>query len=290
MTDVSILVTSYNHGPYIAQCLKSILEQNTKRSLEIIWYDDASTDDTIGNGESVLVNCPHKVIRIHQNNNRMQRKIPFLLDQIERCRGEFIFMTEGDDFWIDSKKIDTQIEALLIYPEINICFTPALIYNASDQNPAGVTANHSNEINIFPLDTVISSDGHFMPTNSLCFRREVFDSAPNWLYEYIPVGDYPMQVLGAAPNGALYLPQATCAYRTNVVGSWTTRVLYDSYRRMDFEISFLELLIKLHKTLPGHNDAFNIMFKAHAVALFELSLNSGDYKYLPRMAEVMNSI
>lgn len=290
MTSASILVTSYNHGPYIAQCLTSIVEQSTKRTLEIIWYDDASTDDTIANGEAALVDCPHAVIRIHQNNNRMQRKIPFLLDQIERSRGEFIFMTEGDDFWVDPKKIDSQIEALLIYPEINICFTPALIYNASDQNPVGVSANHSNLLNIFPLDKVIASDGHFMPTNSLCFRREVFNSAPNWLYEYIPVGDYPMQVLGSAPNGALYLPQATCAYRQNIMGSWTTRVLHDSSRRMDFEILFLELLIKLHESLPGHKDAFNIMFKAHAEILFKLSINSEDYKYLPRLAEVMDSI
>jgi glycosyltransferase involved in cell wall biosynthesis len=290
MVDASIVVTSYNHGPYIAQCLTSILEQTTERRLEIVWYDDASTDDTIARGEEVLQNCPHEIIRIHQSNNRMQRKIPFMLDQIERCRGEFVFMTEGDDFWIDPRKIDAQIDALIVHPEIKLCFTPANVYSADSSNPLGVLARHSNEQTIFSLDTVIAGDGGFMPTNSLCIRRDVFNTAPDWLYEYLPVGDYPMQVLSSAPNGALFLPQVTCGYRQNVQGSWTTSVFNVPSKRIHFEISFLELLIKLHKTLPGHKDAFFKLIKFHSTALFKLSVDAEDYSQLPRLVAVMNSI
>lgn len=290
MVDASIVVTSYNHGPYIAQCLTSILEQTTERRLEIVWYDDASTDDTIARGEEAIQNCPHEVIRIHQSNNRMQRKIPFMLDQIERCRGEFVFMTEGDDFWIDPRKIDSQIDALIVHPDIKLCFTPANVYSANSSNPLGVLARHSNEQTIFSLDAVIVGDGGFMPTNSLCIRREVFNSAPDWLYGDLPVGDYPMQVLGSAPNGALFLPQVTCGYRQNVQGSWTTSVFNVPSKRIHFEIAFLELLIKLHKSLPGHKDAFFKLIKSHATAFFKLSVDAEDYSQLPRLVAVMNSI
>jgi glycosyltransferase involved in cell wall biosynthesis len=290
MVDASIVVTSYNHGPYIAQCLTSILEQTTERRLEIVWYDDASTDDTIARGEEALQNCPHEIIRIHQSNNRMQRKIPFMLDQIERCRGEFVFMTEGDDFWIDPRKIDAQIDALIVHPDIKLCFTPANVYSADSSNPLGVLARHSNEQTIFSLDAVIVGDGGFMPTNSLCIRREVFNTAPDWLYGDLPVGDYPMQVLGSAPNGALFLPQVTCGYRQNVQGSWTTSVFNVPSKRIHFEIAFLELLIKLHKSLPGHKDAFFKLIKSHATAFFKLSVDAEDYSQLPRLVAVMNSI
>lgn len=290
MVDASIMVTSYNHGPYIAQCFKSILEQTTERRLEIVWYDDASTDDTIARGEEVLKDCPHEIIRIHQSNNRLQRKIPFMLDQIERCRGEFVFMTEGDDFWIDPEKIDIQINSLIDNPTINLCFTPANIYNADGIGPLSVLARYTYEKTIFPLNTVIVGDGGFMPTSSLCIRRKVFDTAPDWLYEYLPVGDYPIQVLSASPHGALYLPQITCGYRQNVQGSWTSSVFNVPNKRIVFEIAFLELLIKLHKTLPGHKEAFFSLIKAHATALFKLSIEVQDFSQLPRLLVVLHSI
>ena len=290
MVDASIIVHSYNQGPYIAQCFKSILEQRTDRYLEIVWHDDASTDDTIARGEEILQHCPYDVIRIHRTNNRTQRRIPVLLDLIERCRGEFIFQTEGDDFWIDPKKIDMQIDALLIMPDIKLCFTPANIYSACEPKPLGILARHSNEPTVFSLDAVITGDGGFMPTTSLCIRREVFDTAPNWLYEYLPVGDYPLQVLSSAPSGALYLPQVTCGYRQNVPGSWTTSVFNVPSKRMNFEISFLELLILLHKALPGHKDSYLKIINSHAKTLFKLSVDAKDYSYLPRLITVMSSI
>jgi glycosyltransferase involved in cell wall biosynthesis len=290
MADASIVVTSYNHGPYIGQCFKSILEQTTDRRLEIVWYDDASTDDTIERGEEVLKDCPHVVIRIHPNNNRLQRKIPFMLDQIERCRGEFVFMTEGDDFWIDPQKIDMQIDAMVNNPEINLCFTPANVYNTDGIGPLSVLAQYTDEKTIFPLDTVIVGDGGFMPTSSLCIRRKIFDTAPDWLYEYLPVGDYPIQVLSSFPHGALYLPKITCGYRQNVQGSWTSSVSNVPNKRIDFEIAFLELLIKLHKTLPGHKDAFFNLIKAHATVLFKLSIDVQEYSRLPRLLTVLHSI
>jgi glycosyltransferase involved in cell wall biosynthesis len=290
MIYASIMVVSYNHGPYIAECFASILKQTTERRIEIIWYDDASTDDTITKGEEALKNCTHEVIRIHQINNRMQRKIPFMLDMIERCRGEFFFMSDADDFWIDPKKIDTQIDALIAHPDINLCFTPASLRSAEGSIDFGLFAGHHNDQIIFSLDSVIKGDGGFMPTNSLCIRREVFTAAPDWLYGDITVGDYPIQVLGSAPNGALFLPQVTCVYRKNVGNSWNTLVYNVPTKRIEFEISFLELLIKLHISLPGHKDAFFTLIKVHAFSFFRLSLDAQDFSRLPRLVAVMNSI
>jgi glycosyltransferase involved in cell wall biosynthesis len=290
MVEASILVITYNHSPFIAQCLQSILEQTTERQLEIVWLDDASTDDTIAIGEEALQNCSHEVIRIHRSNNRTQRKISSLLDVVECCRGEFFFILEGDDFWIDPNKIDMQIDALRENPNINLCFTPANIYSSNSPDPLGILSGHSNDKTIFSLDKVISGDGGFMPTNSLCIRRAIFNTAPDWLYEYMPLLDYPLQVLSSAPDGALYLPQVTCGYRQNVQGSWTSSVYNVSNKRIVFEIEFLELLIKLHKSLPGHKESFLNIIRPHASALFNLSMNTENYSQFLRLLAVIESI
>lgn len=44
-TPVTVIVTCHNYGPYLAQCLSSIIGQNFKAA-RIVLMDDASTDDT----------------------------------------------------------------------------------------------------------------------------------------------------------------------------------------------------------------------------------------------------
>ena len=46
MAKVSIVVPVYNAGPYIEQCLKSLVEQ-TLKDIEIILINDGSTDDSL---------------------------------------------------------------------------------------------------------------------------------------------------------------------------------------------------------------------------------------------------
>lgn len=284
MVDASILVTTYNHGPYIAQCLASILEQTTKRNIEIVWYDDASTDDTIAIGEEILKHCPHHVVRIHHSNNRHQRGISILLDKVERCRGKYLFWAEGDDCWLDQNKVDLQIDALENNPEIKLCFTPAYVFSGNNPKPLGVLARHSEHQKVFTLEEVIAGDGGFMPTISLCFRREIFNTAPDWLFEYLPVADYPMQVIASSEAGAMYLPTITCAYRQHVEGSWTTTVFNNDQKRLVFESEFIKLLVRLHNEFPGHREAFSKLIYSHGAALLRLSIDQKNFDEMQKAA------
>ena len=282
MVDASIVITSYNHAPYIAQCLTSILAQTTKRNIEIVWYDDASTDDTVGIGEKILLNSKYDVIRVHSTNNRHQRKVPVFLDEIERCRGRYIFFMDCDDYWVSTNKIDLQIEALDSYPNVNLCFTPAYAVNGNNDEPTRVIARYSTERAIFTFDQVVAGDGGFMPTNSLCLRRDAFLSAPDWIFEKLPVVDYLIQVIGSFPLGALYLPEITCTYRENVENSWTTTIFNNDYERLDFEAGFIDMLVRLHKYYPGHRDSFEEIVMSHSSALLRLSIQQKKFLALQR--------
>lgn len=45
--DLSIIVAAYNVEQYIDQCIKSLLQQETKYQYEIIIVNDGSTDETL---------------------------------------------------------------------------------------------------------------------------------------------------------------------------------------------------------------------------------------------------
>lgn len=43
---VSVRCATYNHAPYIRQCLDGFVKQKTNFRFEVIVHDDASTDGT----------------------------------------------------------------------------------------------------------------------------------------------------------------------------------------------------------------------------------------------------
>lgn len=280
MVDASIIVITYNHAEFVELCFRSVLEQTTSRRLQIIWHDDASTDETVAFGEKALRGCPHEVIRIHRPNNRKSRGIPILLDLIESCLGKYVFLLEGDDCWLLQNKVDLQIDALDSRPDLNLCFSPAFIFSGRDVEPMGILARHGTIRKAYTLDEAILGDGAFMPTASLCFRRHFFATAPLWLFGRNPCLDYPMQVLASSPAGALFIPEITCGYRTNLEGSWTTNTFNHPQKRMVFQADFLAMLVRLHETLPGHMAAVAQTAHSHFADLLDQSIKNNDFSSL----------
>jgi hypothetical protein len=129
-----------------------------------------------------------------------------------------------------------------------------------------------------------------MPSPSLCFRRQVFETAPPWLYGYVCCGDYPLQVLASSKAGALYLPDLTCIYRTSISGSWTTNILTQLEPRLTFEVELLELLLNMHKTLPGNKDAFIAVALNHFGNLFSLSVSNNDFRNVEKAMLILKEI
>lgn len=287
MVKVSIILTTYNHEDYIEKCIENIINQDTIFNYEIIWFDDASTDNTVSLGNKALSNTNIKVVKLHNTNNRHQVKISNLLDKIENCSGDYILMIDGDDYWTTNKKIQIQVSALENFPNLNICFTPALIESSDPEENKKTLSFHSDSVQIFNPETVIESDGGFMPTASLCIRKKVFITAPKWLYSYLPVGDYPMQVIASLPNGALYLPVFTCVYRSNTPNSWTQKIFKNTKNRMIFEYEFIECLIKINTSFPEYSNSLKKILYNHHHALSQLSFLTNNYNLLTKATNLL---
>ena len=290
LVDATIVVATYNHARHVSICFQGILQQTTSRRLQIIWHDDASTDDTIIVGERELVNCPHEIVRIHRKKNRMSRRVPTLLDIIEYCHGEYIFIVEGDDFWVHPNKVDMQIDALRSHPELNICFTPAFVASGTPLEVKGITGYHSETQTTMTLEQVIRGDGSFMPTASLCLRRQLFESMPAWLFGFMCVNDYPIQVLASSPAGAFYLPEVTCVYQINHEGSWTEEIFGKPEARMSFEVEFFEILLNMYNFLPEQRDAIKMVALHHFNTLYTLSINNNSLHNIEKALLILKEI
>ncbi len=92
--DVSVVVPNYNYERYLPERLGSIINQ-TVRPREIIFLDDASTDNSVRVARDILEHSPvpFKIIR-NQTNAGTYRQ---WLKGIAAAKGEFIWIAEADD-------------------------------------------------------------------------------------------------------------------------------------------------------------------------------------------------
>lgn len=91
---VSVIVPNYNYSGYLAERINSIVNQ-TYRPFEIIFLDDASTDDSVSVAKSLLkeANIPYQVIVNNVNNGCFRQWIK----GIDLAQGDIIWIAEADD-------------------------------------------------------------------------------------------------------------------------------------------------------------------------------------------------
>jgi glycosyltransferase involved in cell wall biosynthesis len=110
---VSIVVPTYNSGPYLDPCVRSILDQ-TMPDLELILYDDASSDGTVAAAEAYRERDSRvRVIRGEHGGIASARNRGFATTD---PRSEFVTFFDHDDVW-EPDALETLVQALETNPE-----------------------------------------------------------------------------------------------------------------------------------------------------------------------------
>ena len=92
---VSIVITSYNYGKYLARCVESCLAQDMPDgSFEVIVVDDCSTDET----PSVLKSFDGIANFCHTRNERNLGVAGTANTGIRIARGQFVTRVDADDY------------------------------------------------------------------------------------------------------------------------------------------------------------------------------------------------
>ena len=110
MTEVSVIITTYNREKFISECVQSVLAQ-TLPAREIIIVDDGSTDATYNILRDLGFNSlstKKTVLRYFFQQNRGVSSARNL--GIKEARSEFIALLDSDDLWLKSK-LDRQVSA-----------------------------------------------------------------------------------------------------------------------------------------------------------------------------------
>lgn len=110
---VSVCVVTYNQEKYIAQCLQSIIDQETDFDFEIIVGDDCSTDDTQKIVLEFAGKYPEKFRILFQSQNIGAAFNYFKTHKL--AAGEYVAHMDGDDLMLP-RKLQKQINAFAENP------------------------------------------------------------------------------------------------------------------------------------------------------------------------------
>ena len=118
---VAIRCLTYNHGPYIRQCLEGFVMQKTNFPFIAIVHDDASTDNTIDIISEYAQRYPDIIKPILEKENQYSKHDGSIRRIINKAIPEsvkYIAMCEGDDYWIDPYKLQKQVDFLESHSDV----------------------------------------------------------------------------------------------------------------------------------------------------------------------------
>lgn len=172
---VSVVVVTYQHAAFIGSCIEKILAQRCDFRYEILIGEDQSTDGTREICERLAADHPDKITLFLRDRKDVMVIMgkptgrANLMDLLQKARGKYVALCEGDDHWIDPDKLQTQVDALEREPRLCGCFTNA--YNEQD----GLRSEYYGApgVPLPPAELVLEDviENVSMPTCTLVFRR-----------------------------------------------------------------------------------------------------------------------
>jgi glycosyltransferase involved in cell wall biosynthesis len=207
---------TYNHEKYVAQAIESALSQETGFDYEIVVGEDCSTDGTRAIVRNLQREHPNRIrLLLPEKSLGM---IPNFVQTFQACRGEYVALLEGDDYWTDPHKLQKQVDFLDAHSEFAICWHPTLRVDGKgspmDEWPEAkrrkprATGNDLLESN-------------FIPTASTVFRRGLVGPLPAW-YLDVPLGDWALHLLNAQHGDIGCIDQIMACYRMHPGGVHST--------------------------------------------------------------------
>lgn len=176
-TSISVIVINYNNAPFITSALDSVLQQDYP-SLEIIFCDDASTDESVQIASSYPF--PIRIVSHDYNIGPLRN----CLSGIRVAKNELLFFLDSDDIW-QPGKVHSVVDIFNRNKEVGLV-SHSHVHVDSHNNPLPIRdATHRNIARLLSRcgsikqrssafrHSIIYRKGGFWLGSAYAFRREL---------------------------------------------------------------------------------------------------------------------
>lgn len=277
-TIISVCVITYNQEKYIEKCIESIIEQELDCKFELIIRDDGSKDGT----PLLIQKYAHEyknIIKVLPGQKNIGANAN-LLATFSVCKGEFIAICEGDDFWTDKQKLQKQLNQARKMPDVKFFTHPASIGTADNVRSKRWPCQASTS---FSLKDILHGFGQFAPTSSYFLNRTALGFLPSWFIK-APIGDFFMELYLTRDKKGYSLTEVMSHYRTASTGSWDDEISKDRTGEKGVK-AYRLIKIYLKKAIvdfPEYKNYFITRLEYINFAIAHQYMKSGNYSgFLP---------
>jgi len=241
---VSVRTITYNHAPYIRQCIEGVLAQQTVFPFEYIIGEDCSTDGTREivleygrrHPDRIRVITSEQNVGMRANGQRTR----------DACRGRYVAICEGDDCWHDPNKLQRQVDFLIRHPECGVVHTEADSENVRTgkrvRNMHRVLGDLQTEGGLF---CNLLATSYRVITCTACVRADMIEQAlrspaRSGAQVAFPMGDTPLWLDLSRLTQFGYLDLPTATYR--ILPESASRSL-DLHRHLQFQMDMLRMRV-----------------------------------------------
>lgn len=247
---VSIICLTYNQEEFVRDCLDGFLAQKTDFPIEILIYDDASTDSTPEIIREYAEKRPDVFKPTFYTTNNYSQGLGFvgLYTGIKEARGKYVAYCEGDDYWTDPLKLQKQVAFMDANSKYAICAHETSIKDNRGSNRLFRDLHKDSFVPLnkesYTFDDALA--GNLFHVSSMMYRNQGL-CLPSWISRVSACDMVLFKML--AREGDIYvMPEIMSVYRDHS-GSLTS-----SFMEYSSVIRFNELSIKVLRYLNRHWD------------------------------------
>lgn len=171
---LSVIMLAYNHEAYVAEAIESVLMQECDHAYELIIGEDNSPDNTREIVKKYAAEHPDRIRALLSEDNL--GAIENELRCLQAAKGKYICFLEGDDFWVDKKKLQKQLDFLEANPDYGLAHGD-VNHLEEESGKLSLNFNRKNGINI-PQGAIFDQlilPSHIVKTMTVCLRKDLLD-------------------------------------------------------------------------------------------------------------------
>lgn len=214
---VSICCITYNQATFLPDALKGFSIQKVDFPIEILIYDDCSQDTSRDLLREFKKTCPHPVTLLFPEENRFSKGERIFPKTFAKAQGKYLALCEGDDYWTDPFKLQSQVDFLEANKNYNICFHNVEIFNQETGELLEDTITGS-----VPETTTIKDlvKQNYIHTPSVVLRNNF--TIPDWFKEVV-IGDWSLYMLQIQDKKIKKFSKTMAVYRMRDGAMWSTQ-------------------------------------------------------------------
>lgn len=213
---VSVCMITYSHEKYIREAIEGVLMQECDFVVELIIANDCSPDQTDTVIQNILENHPRASLIKYIKHEKNIGMMPNFIFALQQCKGEYIALCEGDDYWTDPLKLQKQIDFLEMNPDYVLSCHDTKVINAGGEliKNSKLPIEWQRDFTEYEL----LRGACIMPL-TMCFRNVI--GFPEEFYNVKNGDTFLISLLGAYGKAKFEREIMSSAYREHLGGVWS---------------------------------------------------------------------